>query len=316
MLKLGVSSCLAGTKCRYDGGHKRFGFLMDGLAKHAEIIQYCPEDRAFGTPRESIRLVRNGDRIDAVGNSSNREVTEVLLRQIMLLCESIAQDQLNGFILKSKSPSCGLERVKPYLPNGMPAAATSGLFAAMLTQRFPNLPVEDEGRLQDSWLKENFLMQLYAYHAIMQLQQHAKKIAELIDFHARYKYLLLSKSQKHYKQLGKVVANRDKCSFETMLKTYVILFLEAIKIKNSRGKTHNTLEHMIGYFKKELATPEKTLIQKSLREFREGVVPLIVPLKLIELYVEKYDITYLKQQVFLNPYPQELGLRSDIKAYK
>lgn len=316
MLKIGLSSCLFGTECRYDGGHKRDDFVVDRLSKYAEFSLYCPEDELFSHPRESLRLLLEDGEIRVVGNSSKKDVTKGLKDKSQELCNRIKLDDLDGFVLKSKSPSCGLERVKLYLPNGMSTANVSGVFAKAIADSLPLLPLEEEGRLQDMWLRENFLMRVYAYFDVKNLQKNSSKLAEIIDFHTSYKYLILSKSQKHYKLLGKVVANGQNLPFKEVLDSYFLLFCEAISLKSSKGKTLNVLEHMAGFFKNELTKGEKKEIQKSFEEFKDGIIPLIVPIKLLELYINKHEISYLQNQKFLNPYPSELGLRSDIKAYK
>lgn len=316
MLKIGLSSCLYGVECRFDGGHKRDNFIVDKLSKYAEFSLYCPEDELFSHPRESLRLLLENGEIKVVGNSSKKDVTKELEDKSKKLCKKIKQEELDGFILKSKSPSCGLERVKLYLPNGMSNRSTRGVFARTIVDTLPLLPLEEEGRLQDMWLRENFLMRVYAYADVKKLQKNSSKIAEIIEFHTSYKYLILSKSQKHYKLLGRVVANMQNLPFEEVLSSYFLLFCEAIAIKSSKNKTLNVLEHMISFIKNKLSAREKKEIRKSFEEFKEGIVPLIVPVKLLELYINKFEISYLQNQKFLNPYPSELGLRSDIKAYK
>jgi uncharacterized protein YbgA (DUF1722 family)/uncharacterized protein YbbK (DUF523 family) len=316
MLNVGLSSCILGVECRFDGGHKKDDFVVDSLTKHATYYHYCPEDDAFGHPRESMRLVKKDGGIVVLGNSSKSDFTDILSEKSNIICDKIQKNDLDGFILKSKSPSCGIDRVKLYLPNGMPGGVSDGVFAALLKKRFPLLPLEDEGRLQDSWLKENFLMQMYAYKDVKQLKAEAKKLGELVEFHTKYKFLLLSKHQSNYRELGRIVSNSSDAPFCEVVNSYFELFCETIGKKSTKGKVLNVLEHMLGFLKKQLDEDEKNEILKSFNEFYEGIVPLIAPLKLLELYIKKYDIEYLKNQKFLHPYPDSLGLRSEIKAYK
>ncbi|MFP4486125.1 MAG: YbgA family protein [Campylobacterales bacterium] len=316
MLKIGLSSCILGVECRFDGGHKKDDFVVDNLSGFATYHHYCPEDDAFGHPRESMRLVKKDGAIVVLGNSSKSDFTEILTEKSENICKSIESKDLDGFILKSKSPSCGIDRVKLYLPNGMPGGNGEGVFAKLLKERFPLLPLEDEGRLQDSWLKENFLMEMYAYKDIKELKANATKISELVKFHTTYKFLLLSKHQSNYRELGRIVSNSSGVSFDEVLQSYFELFCETIKKKSTKGKVLNVLEHIFGFLKNELKEGEKREILKSFDEFYKGVVPLIAPLKLLEIYILKYNIEYLKNQKFLHPYPDSLGLRSEIKAYK
>jgi len=316
MLNIGVSACLLGIECRFDGGHKRDDFINDELSAFATFHRFCPEDEILGHPRESIRLVNDALGIKAIGNKTQNDYTEQLTTTSKNMLIDIQKLDLDGFILKSKSPSCGLERVKLYLSNGMTNGSTSGIFAKTILDALPYLPIEEEGRLQDSWLRENFLLQLFAYKDLKETLKTALKLSALIEFHTAYKYLILSKSQKHYKLLGKIVANTDKLDIESVKKSYFCAFCEAISIKNSRGKTVNVLEHMVGFIKNELNQKEKSALQKSFKQFKDGIIPLIVPIKLLELYIEKFDVSYLKGQRFLNPYPESLALRSELEAFK
>lgn len=316
-MKLGISACLLGESCRYNGDHARDRFVTDTLNDYFTFVPFCPE-AVFGTPREAIRLVEDEDKhIHVVTTNSNRELTEDLKSSVKQSVDAFDAAGLSGFILKSKSPTCGLERVKLYgknMPNGEKKAV--GLFANEIKTRYPYLPVEEEGRLQDAWLRENFLMQVYAYDAIKQFVKQAKTFGELVDFHTTYKYLIYAKSNEAYKTLGNIVANHDKRAFEAVLENYHQHFLKAIALKGSVGKTYNVLQHIYGYFKDKVTEEEKSEILEALEEFQQGYIPLITVIKMLRLYIQKFDVTYLKTQVFLNPYPKELALRSRIEAYK
>lgn len=319
-MKLGVSSCLLGNNCRYDGKGSKDKFVVDILSKYCEFIPYCPEGAIFPTPRDTIRLVEDdNDGIKAcIPAQNNKDVSEALYTISKSMVDDIENQEICGFILKSKSPSCGLERVKVYQNNnsGLCEKKGEGFFAKQLKERFPYLPIEEEGRLQDPWLKENFLLQIYAYNDLHCFLKDVKYFKELVTFHTNYKYLIYAKSQASYKNLGTIVANHEKYPLEDVLVEYKKNFLEAIAQKDSINKTYNILLHILGYFKKFISNEEKEDLLISCDEYKNGIIPLIAVIKLFNIYVKRFDLTYLKTQKFLNPYPSELALRSDIKAYK
>lgn len=316
-MKLGVSSCLLGNLCRYDGAHAKDDYIVKILQNYFELVPYCPEHIVFGTPRDTIRLVQINDEVKVVNNKTNDDVTEVLEKSALSCASQMQYDNLCGFILKSKSPTCGLERVKVYQEINAPSEKKGvGLFAQAIKNLYPYLPLEEEGRLNDDWLKENFLMQIFAYKDLYEFLQSNPTFNDLVLFHTSYKYLIYAKSQTSYKHLGNIVANHAKKSLEKVLIEYKIGFLQAISLKSDIAKTYNVLLHIYGYFKKEISKEEKEIILLTLEEYKDQIIPLIAVIKIINLYVTRFDITYLKTQKFLNPYPKELALRSSIKAYK
>ena len=318
-MKLGVSSCLIGTRCRYDGVGASDKFVVDVLQKYFQMVPYCPETIIWGSPRVAIRQVH-----DENGNlkimTSTKEPVEVTkeLEDISEICSNeIKDDALCGFILKSASPTCGLERVKIYKPFNAPSVKQGiGVFAKKIKEKYPYLPVEEEGRLIDPWLRENFLMQIFAYSHLYEFLRSKPSFNDLVIFHTSYKYLIYAKSQKAYTTLGRIVANHEKEQLNEVLKKYEEEFLKAISLKGSVSKTYNVLLHIFGYFKKLISKEEKDEILQSLQEYKDRIIPLIAVIKLINLYVKRFDVAYLKSQKFLNPYPSELALRSEIKAYK
>ncbi|MFA7083000.1 MAG: DUF523 and DUF1722 domain-containing protein [Arcobacteraceae bacterium] len=316
-MKLGVSACLLGNLCRYDGAHAKDEYVVKILQKYFEIVAYCPEDIIFGSPRDSIRLVEVEDNIYAKNNKTNEDVTLKLQEISTTSAKKIENDNLCGFILKSKSPTCGMERVKVYQEINAPSEKKGvGLFAAEIKRLYPYLPLEEEGRLHDDWLKENFLMQIFAYKDLHEFLENKPSFNDLVIFHTSYKYLIYAKSQKYYKNLGNLVANHAKKSLDEVLTEYKQGFLEAISKKGDIAKTYNVLMHIYGYFKKEITKGEKEIILATLEEYKEQIIPLIAVIKIINIYVTRFNIEYLKTQKFLNPYPKELALRSSIKAYK
>ena len=221
-MKLGISSCLLGTNCRYDGGHSRDRFITDMLADYFEFVPYCPEKMVFTTPREAIRLVKIDDEIKVRTSTGNIDVTKKLVDISKELANNIQKDDLCGFILKSKSPTCGMERVKVYPSQikGMSEKNGVGIFAQEIKDKYPLLPLEEDGRLEDAWLRENFLMQIFSYKNIFEFLKTNPSAKELVEFHTSYKYMVYAKSHQSYKELGRIVANHDKRDIKIVLEDY------------------------------------------------------------------------------------------------
>lgn len=318
-MKLGVSACLIGTQCRYDGIGANDKFVIDVLQKYFQTVPYCPETIIWGSPREAIRqtLSETGELKIVTSTKNPKDVTTELKNISKECANKIQNDDLCGFILKSSSPTCGLERVKVYKPFNAPSVKNGvGVFAKQIKEKYPYLPVEEEGRLIDPWLRENFLMQIFAYQDLHNFIKSNPTFNDLVIFHTSYKYLIYSKAQKSYTTLGRIVANKEKKQLDEILLEYKEEFLKAISLKGNVNKTYNVLLHMFGYFKKLITKEEKEDILQALQEFKDKIIPLIAVMKIINLYVKRFDVQYLKVQKFLNPYPKELSLRSDIKAYK
>ena len=318
-MKLGVSACLIGTQCRYDGIGANDKFVIDVLQKYFQTVPYCPETIIWGSPREAIRqtLSETGELKIVTSTKNPKDVTTELENVSIECADKIQNDDLCGFILKSASPTCGLERVKVYKPFNAPSVKNGvGVFAQQIKEKYTYLPVEEEGRLIDPWLRENFLMQIFAYQDLHNFLKSNPSFNDLVIFHTSYKYLIYSKAQKSYTTLGRIVANKEKKQLDEILVEYKEEFLKAISLKGNVNKTYNVLLHMFGYFKKLITKEEKEDILQALQEFKDKIIPLIAVMKIINLYVKRFDVQYLKVQKFLNPYPKELSLRSDIKAYK
>ena len=317
-MKIGVSSCLLGNMCRYDGAHSKDQFIVKTLQNYFEFVPYCPEKIIFSTPREAIRLVKNAnEEIKVVTSNTNVDVTKQLVDISEKCAKQIADDELCGFILKSKSPTCGMERVKVYQETNAPSEKKGiGVFAKQIQERYPLLPLEEEGRLNDAWLRENFLMQIFAYKHIFEFLKANPSAKDLVEFHTSYKYLIYAKSHEAYKKLGNIVANHEKNDLEVVLEDYKLGFLQAISVKGSISNTYNVLLHIYGYFKKLISKEERDEVLESIEDFKNEIIPLIAVIKLLNLYTKRFDEKYLKKQKFLNPYPKELALRSTVKAYK
>lgn len=315
MLKIAVSACLLGEPIRYDktGQHDRF--ITDKLGKYASFVPFCPEHLAFGTPRETIRIVLEDEHKKVLTVFSKSDVTEAMNDAVEHELHKIQAEDICGIILKSKSPSCGLGSAK-YYTEKMSEGKKDGLFAFTCKAHFVDFPIEEEARLIDPWLRENFVMQLFAYKDTMKLQKNIQTMQELVAFHTAYKFLLQSKHEANYRFLGKIVANHDKKSLKELTQEYLALFKKTITYKGTISKTVNVLQHMVGFFKKELSSSEKQALHLQIEEFRDEIIPLIAVMSTIEFLAQKYTTTYLLGQKFLNPYPKDLALRSTIQEGK
>lgn len=316
-MKIAVSACLLGEKIRHDGGHKHNRFVTDELGKYAEFIPFCPEDIAFGTPRPSIRLV--GEHASAPLISLNKAGSDVTVALSTASEDELGRLKFNrpvGIIFKSKSPSCGLKSAKLYHPNGNAFASTDGIFAAKCKEAFPLLPMEEEGRLQDPWLRENFVMQLFAYDAFERFKASGPTMKTLVGFHTVNKFMLQAKDEKLYRELGRIVGNHEAKPFDAVLVDYESGFKQAIAKKSSIKRTRNVLEHLAGFLKKVLVPEEKEILHEQIEEYAAGITPLVTPLSTIRLFAKKHDVSYLLEQTFLEPYPKELALRSHINSGK
>jgi len=315
-MKIAVSACLLGESIRFDGGHKRDRFITDELSEFAEFVPFCPEHLAFGTPRPSVRLVKGSESIRVISNKSEKDLTDALEQTSLYELTKLEAQPLCGIIFKSKSPSCGMKSAKLYLDNGMVEGKEDGIFARICRERYPLLPMEEEGRLEDAWLRENFVMQLFAYEAIEKLKTSSPNIGDLVRFHTINKFMLQSKDERLYRELGNIVANRDNLAFETLFGMYELGFKTAIARKSSIKKTRNVLEHLVGFFKNDLTKNEKEILHTQINDYTDKIIPLIVPLSTIHLYAKKYNTEYLLEQTFLSPYPKTLALRSHISSGK
>ena len=310
-IKLGISSCLLGEKVRYDGGHKLDRFITQTLGKLVEFVPVCPEvECGLGVPREAMHLVAAPDGPRLVTIRTQTDYTERLLAWAQKRLVELEQEDLCGFIFKSGSPSSGMERVKIYSGKGEPARTGVGLFAREFMQHFPLLPVEDEGRLHDPALRENFLERLFTMKRWRETVALGARRGHLVDFHTRHKLLIMSHSPKHYQLLGKLVARVKEIPLPEAYEQYQTRLMEALRLKSTIKKNVNVLLHVMGYFKRNLAEAEKVELLEIINNYRLGYIPLIVPVTLLNHFVRKYDQLYLKTQYYLDPHPVELKLRN------
>jgi len=310
-IRLGVSTCLLGERVRFDGGHKRDRFVTDILGQYVEYVPVCPEvECGLGVPREAMRLVGDSSRPRLVTVRTKKDLTDRMLDWASRRVEELEEEKLCGFVFKSKSPSSGMERVKVYRENGIPANDGVGLFARAFMERFPLIPVEEDGRLNDPKIRENFIEAIFTFKRWRENIQGKKSRSGLVDFHTRHKLLLLSHSQKHSSQMGKLVAQAADHPIDEVYDLYQTELLQTLRLKTSIKKQINVLHHIVGYFKKQLTADEKQELLEIIELYRKEHVPLIVPVTLLNHYVRKYDQPYLKIQYYLHPHPVELRLRN------
>ncbi|MAH00639.1 MAG: hypothetical protein CMK85_09265 [Pseudomonadales bacterium] len=313
-IPVGISQCLIGDPVRFNAGHKHSRLCTDQLGALFDLRPVCPEVAVgLGTPRKPIRLVGDPTAPRAVGTvNRDMDVTEALQHYADEV--HAGSNDLCGFIVMQKSPSCGMERVKVYEENGHPASATGqGVFTARLMQHNPLLPVEEEGRLHDPVLRENFVNRVIVYADWQQLLRDGLSASNLLAFHAKHKYLLMAHQAPGYKRMGQLLANPGKGEqLEQTATAYFSELMTALRRPASRRGHSNVLQHVAGHFKRVLNPPEKAELQQLIVRYRNGVVPLVVPMTLLQHHLLRHPDPYLLQQAYLQPHPPELSLRNAI----
>lgn len=313
LLRLGISRCLLGDEVRFDGGHKRDSFLTDVFGRYVEWVPVCPEVEAgLGTPREAMRLVGSSQHPRLVTIKSGKDYTDALEAMTGKRIEELKELDLSGYVFKKDSPSCGVERVRIYNEHGMPSRSGVGLFALAFIRQFPLIPVEEEGRLCDPPLRENFIERVFCYRRYQDLVNSGVTRQAVVRFHTVHKYLLLAHSQQHYQLLGRLVGRAEQYRPKELAVKYGELFMKALAVKATVRKHVNVLQHILGYFKDQLKSQEKAELLGVIHDYHRELIPLIVPLTLIKHYVQSFDVDYIRDQVYLNPHPKELMLRNHV----
>ena len=312
-IRIGISACLLGQQVRFDGGHKRDAFLTETFARFVEWVPVCPEvECGFGTPREAMRLVRVEHGVRLLTIKTGIDLTTPMERFSRSRVSALAREDLSGYVLKKDSPSCGLHRVKVYDRHGTPARDGRGLFAAALVEAFPHLPVEEEGRLADPRLRDNFVERVFAYWRLRGLFAARWTVGDLVRFHTAHKLLLLAHAPEAYRQLGRLVAGARGVSRRDLERRYEDGFMRVLAQLATARRHTNVLQHMAGYFKDRLDAASKRELAEVIADYRRGLVPLVVPLTLLRHHVRMLDVTYLAGQMYLQPHPKELMLRNHV----
>jgi uncharacterized protein YbgA (DUF1722 family)/uncharacterized protein YbbK (DUF523 family) len=313
-VRIGISACLLGQRVRYDGGHKRDAFLVEVFGRYVEWVPVCPEvEMGLGVPRDTLRLELQGDDIRLIMPETGADYTERMRAYAEARLGALERERLCGYIFKKDSPSCGMERVRLYSNRGAPQKAGQGLFAAVLMRHLPQLPTEEEGRLNDPRLRENFVTRVFAYQRWRQMT--AKKItrASLMRFHAQHKFVLLAHNQVGTQRLGRLLGESDALAdTQALASAYLQGFTEIMRRTPSRRSHTNVLQHLAGYVSDHLDGDEREELTEMVDQYRCGVLPLIVPVTLIRHYVRKFRIAFLLHQVYLAPHPHELMLLNQL----
>lgn len=310
-IKIGISSCLMGEKVRFDSGHKRNAYINGILANFFEFTTFCPEvEIGLSIPREPIRLVTLNDKVHCVGTRNPElDVTEDLYKSADE--QQAWHRQLCGYILKKGSPSCGMERVRLY-KGDIPDRIGVGLYAERLMQNFPNLPVEEEGRLEDPVLRENFIQRVYIYSRWQNLMEQAISMKNLTLFHAQHKYIYMSHDQSMARQLGSWLAESHKTDLDTLTTQYPLKMMTLLKHRATRKNHVNTLQHIQGYLKNHLDAGDKQELTTNIKQYREGLLPLIVPITLLRHHFRRYPNNYISNSYYMQPHPAELMLLNSL----
>jgi uncharacterized protein YbgA (DUF1722 family)/uncharacterized protein YbbK (DUF523 family) len=313
-IRVGVSACLLGAEVRYDGGHKRNEFITETFGRFVEFVPICPEmELGLGVPRETLRLVKDGHgNVAMVGNKSGTDHTVAMRAWADRRAAGLADEDLSGYLLKKDSPSCGMERVKVYGSAGMPLRDGRGLYAASLMRRYPHLPVEEEGRLNDPRLRENFIERVFAYRRLRTFFASRWTVGGFVAFHTAHKLQLLAHSPVAYAELGRFVASAKGMDRAGLRDHYEAAFMAALSRIATPARHTNVLQHMAGYFGDHLDSASRQELAALIDDYRTGLVPLIAPITLLRHYVRLYAIAYLEGQVYLEPHPKELMLRNHV----
>lgn len=311
-IKIGVSACLLGEKIRYDGGHKHDRYITDTLGRFFDFVPVCPEvGCGLPVPREAMRLEGNPAEPRLMTNRTRLDLTEKMLDYCRNKVEVLESLDLCGFIFKKDSPSSGLFRVKVY-GSGMPVKSGRGLFADAVVKRFPHLPAEEDGRLYDMEIRENFIERVFAYRRWKDFTAEGKGLGGLIEFHTCSKLQIMAHSPSIYREMGRLVASGKGTDLPDLMTRYSDLLMKAFSLQATIKKNCNVLYHIMGYFKKNITPVEKLELLDIIRRYHERMIPLIVPMTMLKHYIGKYEQNYLMKQTFLDPHPMELMLRNHV----
>ena len=310
-IRVGISACLTGERVRFNGEHSRDPFLTDTVGRFVEFVPVCPEmEIGLGAPRETIRLETSSHAIRLVAPKSGTDLTDRMTAYARNKVAELEKQDLCGFVFKKDSPSCGLFRVKTYDAKGVPCRDGRGLFASVLTELAPQLPVEEEGRLNDPKLRENFFERVFGYRRLRDLFTQRWTIADLVAFQTHEKLLLQAHDPKRRRELGEMAAKAKDLKKPILARRYQQGFMRALARHATPGRHANVLEHMARYVSKVVAAGERAALARVIEDYRCQLAPLMVPITLIRQFVERHSIAYLAGQSYLEPHPKEQMLRN------
>jgi len=309
-IQVGISACLLGEPVRYDGGHKHLPFCTETLNQYWELVPACPEMAiGLGSPRPTIRLQQNENGSLIARSEDGTDLTQPLTQFSQEKAEQMGA--FSGYLLCAKSPSCGLERVRVYQGDSKAHSKTgTGLFASAIRQRWPLMPLEDSGRMNDSALRENFIARVYLYHQWQCLLHQGLNASGLLQFHTSNKYLLMAHSQSAYKVLGKLLSDLSG-DLEGKAECYITALMQAMQRPANRRNHANVLHHLQGYYKKHMNSEQRQELAQVIEDYNKGLLPLLAPLTLLRHYQQQYPSDYLQGQRYWQPHPYRMGLRND-----
>jgi len=310
---LGISACLLGEKVRYDGGQKLDRYLRDVLGEFVNWIPVCPEvECGLTVPRGIMRLTADPDSPRLVTLSSGIDQTERMMNWTKKRLNNLEKQNLSGFVFKARSPSCGMRQLKVYDAIGIPHKSGIGLFARAFTERFPLIPVEEEGRLNDPAIRENFIARVFVYKRWKDMERRLFTVGGLVEFHTDHKLLIMAHHPRNLRELGRIVARASDSTLRSASDRYSEILMATMKYPATVKRNANVLQHAMGYFKRVLTPDEKQELLDVFESYHKELVPLAVPVTLIRHYAWKFDEPYLKRQIHLNPHPIELMLRNRV----
>ena len=312
-IRVGVSSCLLGEQVRFDGGHKHDRRITGELSAYFAWVPVCPEmELGLGAPREALRLVEAEDGVRLRTSRTGRDLTEQMADYAAKRVAGLRSWNLRGYVLKKDSPTCGMERVKVYNADNVPGRGGVGRYAQSLRAAYPNLPVEEEGRLNDPALRENFIARVFAYDRWLRLRESGPEVRDLVDFHAQHKTLLLAHRPDALTSLGRLVAEAGEGDLNDALDRYEALFMTALAQIATRKRHVNALQHLAGFLKRTLSHDDKTELHGVIRDYARGWVPLVAPMTLLKHHLKQLGHPWANAQLYLEPYPRALRLRNGI----
>jgi len=312
-IKLGIASCLLGNEVRWNGGHKLDRFLRDELGRYVEWVPVCPEvECGMSIPRETVRLT--GDPADPrlVAPKSGTDWTETMRAWASSRLDQLEKENICGYVFRHGSPSSGMRGIKVWQANGQPLYSGVGLWARMVMERFPSLPFEDDGRLHDPGIRENFIIRVFTLQRWREMLAAGPTRGALIDFHTRHKLLIRVHDETLYRDMGRLTAHAAERDLDEVLTDYLAMLNKAFAHRATVKKHVNALTHCLGHFKKQLSHDEKQEMLEVIGHYHQELTPLIVPMTLLNHYVRKYAEPYLGAQWYLNPHPLELKLRNHV----
>jgi len=312
-IRLGISSCLLGQKVRYDGGHKHDRYLTDVLGAWVTWVPVCPEvEIGLGIPRPSIRLESGGDGVRLVNPRTGDDLTERMEAYARSRIPELRQLDLDGYVLKKDSPSCGMERVKVRGSGGMPRKDGVGVYTRVLSELWPLLPLEEEGRLNDPLLRETFIERVFARNRWRTLVRRGLSRSGLVEFHTAHKLVLRSHNEAGYQRLGRLVASAGRIPDDELYRVYERELHATLSSRATPKRHANVLFHVLGYLKQVLDPGEKKEMVDLIEDYRQGLIPLVVPVTLLRHHVHRHGVTYMLGQLYLEPHPKELMLRNRV----